>query len=86
MSSWPVTFEGYLLDTSLALIAGDAPVLLIHGTLDEKTPIRHSRELVTMNPSWTRLWEIPGARHTKCRSAQPEAYAKVVVDWLRSHP
>ncbi len=95
---WPVIQSGFLYarfrygvdlrraSPAAALPRSRTPVLLIHGIDDEKTPIRHSRELHTMNPDATRLWEVTGARHTKALSTQPEAYARTVVEWFRSHP
>jgi dipeptidyl aminopeptidase/acylaminoacyl peptidase len=69
-----------------ALRGCHTPVLLIHGTADEKTPIRHSRELRAINPEEVKLWEVPGARHTTVLADEPETYARTVVDWFRTHP
>jgi hypothetical protein len=69
-----------------AVRVGHTPILLIHGADDINIPLRHSRELHRINPVTTRLWEVAGAKHTQCISAQPEAYVRIVVDWFRSHP
>jgi alpha-beta hydrolase superfamily lysophospholipase len=95
---WPVIHSGFLyarlrygLDLRRASPAAavrvcHTPILLIHGTGDQKTSVRHSRELRDANPGMTRLWEVAGARHTRAMSAEPEAYSHVVVEWFRSHP
>ena len=61
------------------------PILLIHGTADTKVPPQHSRVLYALNPA-TELWWIPGARHVSAISAEPELFARKVVDWFRTHP
>jgi dipeptidyl aminopeptidase/acylaminoacyl peptidase len=95
---WPVIQSGFLyarvrygLDLrraspAAAVASCHTPILLIHGASDQKTPIRHSRELHAINPDETRLWEVAGARHTGAMNAQPEQYPRIVVEWFRSHP
>src|SRR5271166_3495850 len=61
------------------------PVLLIHGTADAKTPVRHSREIAAQNPRIV-LWEVPGAGHTNAWAAQPVEFPKRVLGWFAAHP
>jgi pimeloyl-ACP methyl ester carboxylesterase len=63
--------------------ATQVPILLIHGTADTNVPPRHSRALHALNPQATELWEVPGARHVGSLAAQPEAYERKVVGWLK---
>jgi alpha-beta hydrolase superfamily lysophospholipase len=57
------------------------PVLLIHGADDTRTPPSHSRELAAANPTHTKLWIVPRARHVGSYSADPVEYRKRVLDW-----
>jgi len=94
---WPVVESGLvyariryhrdlrLASPAAALRSCHTPVLLIHGGRDEKTPIRHSRELHAIDPVMTRLWEVPGVRHTRALATLPDVYARTVVDWFHSH-
>jgi hypothetical protein len=94
---WPMVESGFLyarvrygLDlrrasSARAIEMSQIPVLLIHGTADEKTPLRHSLELHAIRPQTSRLWEVPGARHTKAISVEPEAYPRTIVQWFRTH-
>ena len=95
---WPVIESGFLYARMRygvdlrrasavdAVRATHTPILLIHGTADVNIPIRHSRELHAINPGATRLWEVAGATHGHVRSADPEGYARTVVEWFQSHP
>lgn len=62
------------------------PILLIHGGADTNIPPHHSQELQAANPVAARLWIVPGAEHTQSISADPQRYARTVVDWFHSHP
>lgn len=61
------------------------PVLLIHGAVDTNIPPHHSQELHTLNPSATSLWLVPGAEHVSSLAADPETYARKVIDWFNNH-
>ena len=61
------------------------PILLIHGDRDANIPLRHSRELRSLNPA-IQLWEVPGAGHVASFIAAPEEYAHRVLDWFATHP
>lgn len=61
------------------------PVLLIHGTADVKTPVRHSREIAAQNPRIV-LWEVPGAGHTDAWATEPVEFPKRVLGWFAAHP
>ena len=61
------------------------PVLLIHGTADTNTPIRHSRQLHAQNPATTQLWEVAGAEHVESFGRAPEDYARRVTEFFAAH-
>jgi pimeloyl-ACP methyl ester carboxylesterase len=61
------------------------PILLIHGTDDAKTPVRHSREIAAQNPRIV-LWEVPGAGHTEAWSTEPVEFPRRVLAWFRAQP
>jgi dipeptidyl aminopeptidase/acylaminoacyl peptidase len=61
------------------------PVLLIHGTEDTNIPPGQSRELHSVNPRTTELWEVAGAVHVAAMSADPQAYQRRVRAWFGEH-
>lgn len=55
-------------------------ILLIHGTADNETSPNNSILLAHLNPRWTALWLVPGARHTGAYAQSPQAFeAKVLA-------
>jgi uncharacterized protein len=60
------------------------PVLLIHGDADRNTPVYHARALGAAQPAAT-IWIVPGASHTASWRAQPEAFPRRIVAFLRQH-
>jgi hypothetical protein len=95
--SWPVVRIGFLYaqmryglnlwqaSPAAALRVSKVPVLLIHGMLDDNIPPHHSRELHALNPSSTRLWEVPGAGHVASLGTAPEEYQREVVAWFEKY-
>jgi pimeloyl-ACP methyl ester carboxylesterase len=61
------------------------PILLIHGIDDEKTPVRHSREIAAQNPRIV-LWEVPHAGHTAAWTTEPVEFPRRVLGWFASPP
>lgn len=49
----------------LAVRHAHVPTLLIYGLADSETSPEHSRRLAQANPTFTKLWLVPGARHTR---------------------
>lgn len=68
-----------------ALRDSNIPVLLIHGTEDTNIPIAQSRELHSVNPRSTDLWEVAGANHVAAMSVEPQEYRRRVLAWFREH-
>jgi alpha-beta hydrolase superfamily lysophospholipase len=68
-----------------AIRTAHIPVLLIHGADDENIPVRHSRELHTLNPTATQLWEVPHAGHVSSLATQPDEYQRQVLAWFTQH-
>ena len=62
-----------------------APILLIHGTADSRTPVTDSQALAAAKPDTTELWLVPGAEHVKSFATNPEEYSRRVVEWFREH-
>jgi pimeloyl-ACP methyl ester carboxylesterase len=58
------------------------PVLLIHGEADRNTPVYHARALAAAQPAAS-LWIVPGAAHTASWRAEPEAFSRRIVAFLR---
>lgn len=53
------------------------PVLLIHGTADDRIPIAHSFRLKAASPdAGVELWVVPGAGHVQAFNVEPAAYAE----------
>ncbi len=44
-----------------------APILLIHGTDDDNTPVRHALMIHAANPARVSLWLVPGGTHENIR-------------------
>ena len=95
--SWPVVETGFLYarlrygfdlwsaSPAEALRRSSTPVLLIHGTADTNIPMRHSRELHTLNPRTTELWEVAGAEHVSSIGRDPAEYARRVTAFFAAH-
>ncbi len=62
-----------------------APLLLVAGTRDRRTPLAESRRLFAEAPEPKQLWEIEGARHQDFhRFAGPE-YERRILGFLAPH-
>jgi hypothetical protein len=59
------------------------PVLVHHGTADERVPLRQSQALVEASPDLVRLIAVDGAGHVDSYEADPEAYLSEVLGFLR---
>jgi len=57
-------------------------VLLIHGALDNNTPLQHSRSIYRANPGTVTLWEVPGAGHTGAWGSHPQEFERRMLEWL----
>jgi fermentation-respiration switch protein FrsA (DUF1100 family) len=62
-----------------------APILLIHGLADDRTPPEHSRLLAAANPGITRLWLVPNAVHCGAYAAAPQEFQRQVLEWFTTH-
>jgi fermentation-respiration switch protein FrsA (DUF1100 family) len=61
----------------------EAPVLVIHGTLDEVVSPRHSQRLLDLLPrSRRRAWFVDGAGHNDLAAVAGEAYWRRLADFL----
>jgi pimeloyl-ACP methyl ester carboxylesterase len=67
-----------------AVAASQTPVLLIFGSQDDNTPVRHARSIHQANPSKVTLWEIPGAGHTGAWGSRPKEFERRVPEWFGS--
>lgn len=59
------------------------PVLLIHGTADDRTAPFQSRLLLDANPNYADLWEVPGARHVRASEAAKQEFEDRVMRWFQ---
>ena len=62
-----------------------APILLIHGTDDDNTPVRHAQSIHAVNPARISLWLVPGATHQNVGSVAGSTYFVRIVDFLANH-
>jgi len=61
------------------------PVLLIHGTADDRTLPAHSETLAAKNPQYVQLWLVPGAGHTGAFGTAPGEFRKRVLNWFADY-
>ncbi len=59
-----------------------APILLIHGEADNETSFENSVRLARANPQMTKLWLVPGAKHTGAYAEDPKVFESTVLDWF----
>jgi len=62
-----------------------APILLIHGTDDDNTPVRHAQNIIAANPSRVSVWLVPGATHENVGQVAGAAYPARILDFFASH-
>ena len=61
-----------------------APILLIHGLRDSRTPYWHSQALARADAQSV-LWLVPNAEHTGAYSATPSEFRRRVLGWFAGH-
>jgi uncharacterized protein len=67
---------------SLRLIPGlQAPLVVLHGELDEIVPLSHAHALFEAAPEPKRLHVFPGLGHNDLVPLAGDAYAEVVASW-----
>jgi uncharacterized protein len=59
------------------------PVLVHHGSEDERVPVTQSEALAEASPDLVRLVTVEGAGHVDSYEADPEAYLAAVLGFLR---
>jgi hypothetical protein len=96
-AAWPVIQAGFLYTRAVyrfdlrqaspaaAIQSTNVPVLLIHGTADDRTPPVESALLHALNPQSTALWLVPGAWHVGALTAAREEYVRRVIEWFQMH-
>jgi pimeloyl-ACP methyl ester carboxylesterase len=62
-----------------------APILLIHGTDDDNTPVRHAQSIHAVNPGRISLWLVRGATHQNLSQVAGAAYSDRILRFLESH-
>jgi alpha-beta hydrolase superfamily lysophospholipase len=65
-----------------AVAGSRTPVLLIFGSKDDNTPVRHACSIHRANPSKVTLWEIPNAGHTGAWGSRPKEFEQRLPDWF----
>jgi dipeptidyl aminopeptidase/acylaminoacyl peptidase len=87
----PLTFDAELEDDVSPLLhvtADDAPVLLIHGDLDELVPISHSRNILPKFEEakvGSELIVVEGARHGYTDEQKETIVVPAMVKWFKEH-
>jgi dipeptidyl aminopeptidase/acylaminoacyl peptidase len=62
-----------------------APVLLIHGLDDERTPAEQSMQLAAVRPLKDSLWLVPRGGHTSAAGVAPVEFRERVLRWFAEH-
>lgn len=68
-----------------AVAGPGAPILLIHGTDDDNTPVRHAQSIHAVNPARVSLWLIPGATHENVGQVAGSAYSDRILGFFADH-
>jgi pimeloyl-ACP methyl ester carboxylesterase len=61
------------------------PILLWHGTADDKVPITASRAFARARPGLVTYEEVPGAGHVQAYNVAKDRYLRTVEGFLRAH-
>ena len=72
----------FLARPDIAILHAHVPILLIHGLADNETSPEHSKRLARENPAFTRLWLVPGAKHTGAYATAPKQFEENVLKWF----
>jgi len=70
------------VSSTLAVSGSRTPILLIYGSNDDNTPMRHARSIYEQNPAMVTPWEVRGAGHTGAWGNQPKEFERRVLDWF----
>ena len=68
-----------------AAAGSGAPILLIHGTDDDNTPVRHAESIQRANPARVSLWLVPGATHDNVGLGGGSNYSKRILEFFATH-
>lgn len=60
----------------------DLPILIIHGTADQRVPLSSSQELANARPELVRISIVPGAGHVRSWNVSPAGYEAAVTGFL----
>jgi len=66
-----------------AIAQAHVPILLIHGTADQRTKAENSIRMAGGNSKFVRLWLVPGAGHTGAYAADPKEFEEKVLQEFR---
>ncbi len=62
-----------------------APVLVVSGTADDRTPLEEARALFERAPQPKRFWAVEGAGHIDLERHDPDRYWCNVLPFLARH-
>jgi uncharacterized protein len=62
-----------------------APILLIHGTDDDNTPVRHAQMIHAANRARVSLWLVPGGTHENIRQVAGREYSVRILGFCAAH-
>ena len=71
--------ETYHAGSPAALGTADVPTLVVHGSVDSRVPIEHSRAFAAANSA--ELWEYPGEEHFFVIEPEHEVWTRL-VSWM----
>jgi pimeloyl-ACP methyl ester carboxylesterase len=85
-SAWRFDFDWDAVDHLARVEEIDVPVLLFHGTDDDRAPVAVSRRFAAERDDIVTYVEVEGAGHVRSWNAGPEAYQQRVRQFLEGIP
>ncbi len=82
---WRLGFDAATIRPIDALAKLRAPVLIIGGELDLRTPPAETQRMYDAAKEPKGLWMVPGARHEDICALVPDAYAEQVLAFFTEH-
>ena len=77
-----VWLSGERFDSLAKIGAVDAPILMLHGDLDNTVPVALGRKLRDAAPPGVRWVEIPGGSHSRLHTDAPEVYRRALASLI----
>jgi pimeloyl-ACP methyl ester carboxylesterase len=79
---WKYGYDLGMVSPEEAVAASTVPVFLIHGIVDRKIPLWHSRRIQARRLRVI-LWEVPNADHCGAFAADPDQFSSRLLAWFQ---